>query len=266
MIKGNWAYGSGIHHAEWIHSGCFLTDGKDMVMGPNGQPRMMITHHPRSTIELKGNWDVLGLRGTGSYDYQLKDVEELFVPATLCYGFEAEETLRGGIQGSIGLTGYTAWGHTTFILGATRRILDELVKVARNRTDAFGKMMDGPSFKLEFAQAEARYRAARAFAYQSWQSLADSFEAGERATLDQITMIKLALRHTHDVASDVATFCHRAARGASLRDGVMQRFYRDIHAATQHILLADEVVMECGRALLGGVGPDAKWNVFGVDG
>ena len=25
-FRGNWAYGSGIHHAEWIHSGCFLTD------------------------------------------------------------------------------------------------------------------------------------------------------------------------------------------------------------------------------------------------
>ena len=50
------------------------------------------------------------------------------------------------------------------------------------------------------------------------------------------------------------------------RSGVLQRCYRDIHAATQHILLADEVVQECGRVLLGGTKPDAKWNVFGVEG
>jgi len=32
MIRGNWAYGSGIQHAEWVHSGCFLTDaaGKEL--------------------------------------------------------------------------------------------------------------------------------------------------------------------------------------------------------------------------------------------
>jgi indole-3-acetate monooxygenase len=267
MIKGQWAYGSGIEHAEWIHSGCFVTtEGGEVVKLANGQPRMIIAHHPRATIDLKGNWEVLGLRGTGSYDYVLKDVEELFVPETLCYGFEAEETKRGNLQGSLGLVGYTAWGHTTFILGVTRRMLDELVKVARSRTDAFGLMMDSATFKFEFARTEAKYRAARAFVYESWTSIADSFAAGEHASLDQLTMIKLALRHTHDVASDVATFCHRAARGASLRKGVLQMCYRDIHAGTQHILMADEVVQECGRALLGGSGANAKWGVFGIDG
>jgi alkylation response protein AidB-like acyl-CoA dehydrogenase len=267
MIKGQWAYGSGIHFAEWIHSGCFLLgpDG-EMVMMPNGQPRMLIAHHPRSTIELKGNWDVLGLRATGSYDYVLRDVEELFVPSDMCYMFEAEETLRGTIQGSIGLVGYTAWGHTTFILGATRRMLDETAKLARNRVDVFGKMMDSPTFKYEFALAEARFRASRAFAYEAWQSVADTFAKDERASAEQVTMIKLALRHTHDVASDVATFCHRAARGASLRPGILQRCYRDIHAATQHVLMADEVIQECGRVLLGGTGAGAKWGVFGVEG
>jgi hypothetical protein len=46
----------------------------------------------------------------------------------------------------------------------------------------------------------------------------------------------------------------------------MQRFYRDIHAGTQHILLADQIVEECGRALLGLTGDDAQWTVFGVSG
>jgi len=54
MIRGHWAYGSAIQHAEWIHSGCFVTDaeGKDMVILPSGQPKIVITHHPRATIKL----------------------------------------------------------------------------------------------------------------------------------------------------------------------------------------------------------------------
>jgi len=59
---------------------------------------------------------------------------------------------------------------------------------------------------------------------------------------------------------------HRAARGASLHNTPMQRFYRDIHSGTQHILMADQIVEECGRALLGLPGPDAHWTVFGVTG
>jgi hypothetical protein len=81
-----------------------------------------------------------------------------------------------------------------------------------------------------------------------------------------MTMIKLSLRHIHDVISEVGTFAHRAARGASLHNTAMQRCYRDIHSGTQHILMADQIVEECGKALLGLPGPGAQWTVFGVAG
>src|SRR3546814_12595957 len=59
MIRGNWAYGSGIQHAEWIHSGCIvMRDGKVSKL-PNGQTEIVIAHHPRDRVELKGNWEVL---------------------------------------------------------------------------------------------------------------------------------------------------------------------------------------------------------------
>ncbi len=267
MIKGHWSYGSGIHHAQWIHSGCFVTDDAgNMVKQANGQPEIVVTHHPRETIELKGNWDVLGLRATGSFDYTLKDADELFVPRHRCYSFNESKAKRGGPQGDLGLVGYTAWGHTTWALGVGRRMLDELAGLAAKRVDAFGKMNESATFKYEFARAEARFRSARAFAYQAWTSLAETFAAGGSASLEQIADVKLAMRHVHDVISDVGTFAHRAARGASLHNGVMQRFYRDIHSGTQHILMADEVVQECGRVYLGAVGDQAKWGVFGVDG
>jgi indole-3-acetate monooxygenase len=267
MIRGNWAYGSAISHAEWIHTGCFVTDpsGKDMVM-EYGHPKMIIAHHPRSTIKLLGNWNVLGLRATGSFDYTLSEGEELFVSTRTIYDFNHGPPRRGGIQGTLGLAGYTAWAHTSWALGVGRRILDELVKVIVNRTDAFGKSSDSASFKFQFAQAEARFRAAHALVYETWRGVAETCSRGEHPTFEQMTMIKLCLRHIHDVISDVGTFAHRAARGGSLRNTTMQRCYRDIHSATQHILLADQIVEEAGRALLGLTGPNAQWTVFGVAG
>jgi alkylation response protein AidB-like acyl-CoA dehydrogenase len=268
MIRGHWAYGSAIYHADWIHTGCFLTDPKtgEMLMGPNGQPKIIITHHPRSTIKLLGNWDVLGLRATGSFDYTIADAEELFVPSYLTYGFDMEAPLRGNAQGYLGLPGYSAWAHTGWGLGVGRRILDELVKVIVPRRDVFGMSRDSASFKFQFAQAEARYRAARALTYETWRGISETCARGERPTLEQMTMVKLGLRHLHDVISDVGTFAHRAARGASLHNTVMQRFYRDIHSGTQHILMADQMIEECGRALMGQTAPGAQWTVFGVAG
>jgi indole-3-acetate monooxygenase len=46
----------------------------------------------------------------------------------------------------------------------------------------------------------------------------------------------------------------------------MQRVYRDIHSGTQHILMADQIYEECGRALLGLPAADSHWTVFGVTG
>lgn len=268
MIRGHWAYGSAIAHAEWIHTGCFVTDpsGKDMVIQPNGQPKIVIAHHPRSTIKLLGNWDVLGLRATGSFDYELAEGEELFVPTYRTYDFDIGAPRRGGIQGTLGLAGWSAWAHSSWAIGVGRRMLDELIKVVVARTDPFGKSTDSASFKFQFAQAEAKFRAAHALVYTTWQGVSEACARGEKPTLHQMTMIKLALRHVHDVISDVATFAHRAARGGSLRNTVMQRFYRDIHSGTQHILMADQIFEEAGRALLGLPGPNAEWNVFGVVG
>ena len=264
MIKGNWAYGSAIYHAEWIHSGCFVMDGDEMKM-TDGHPVVVLCHHPRDTIELKGNWDVLGLRGTGSFDYTTVD-DELFVPAGQCFMFDSPTQIRGGIQYDSGLVGMTSWGHTSWALGVGRRALDELAGLARERADLFGRLCESPTFKLSFADAEAKYRAARAFVYSAWDSLCESAARGEPANVEQLALIRLAMRHIHNVISEVSTFAHRATRGASLRQGVLQRCYRDIHSGTQHLLLADEIIQECGRVLLGETGDNAKWTVFGVDG
>ena len=265
LIKGHWAYGSGIYHAEWIHSGCFIMDGEKMKLNQDGAPEIVLCQHPKSSIELKGNWDVLGLRGTGSYDYTLKE-PELFVPAHMCYMFDAVEPARGGPQYGTGLVGFTSWGHTSWALGVGRRALDELAKLARGRADVFGKLCDSASFRQSFADAEAKYRAARAFVYSAWDALSERVAKGEKPNLEEIALIRLAMRHLHNVISDLSTFAHRAARGASLRPSQLQRCYRDIHAGTQHILLADEIMQECGKVLLGATGADARWTMFGVKG
>jgi len=263
-IKGLWGYGSSIYHAEWIHSGCFITDSDwNMKLDEAGHPEIVLVHHPRDTIELKGNWDVLGLRGTGSYDYTVKD-GELFVAADTCFPFDNPRQARGGIQYGSGLVGLTSWGHTGWALGVGRRTLDELARLARERADVFGKLGDRASFKQSFAEAEAKYRAAHAFVYSAWDDMSESFAQGRPASAEQIALIRLAMRHLHDTISANATFAHRATRGASLRTSVLQRCYRDTHAGTQHILLADEIAQDCAKVLLGMAGDNAQWNVLGL--
>jgi alkylation response protein AidB-like acyl-CoA dehydrogenase len=265
MFKGNWSYGSGIHHADWIHSGCFIMDGDKMRMVADHVPDIVLCHHPKNTITLKGNWDVLGLRGTGSYDYTLTD-GEIFVPKHMTYKFNGDTPKRGGIQYSAGLVTITTWGHTGWALGVGRRTLDELAKMSHGRVDAFGKMTDSASFKQKFAEAEAKYRAARAFVYDSWEAVDEAYAKGREATVQELALIRMAMKYLHTVISENATFAHIASRGVSLRSGVLQRCYRDVHGGTQHLLLADEIQQECGRVMMGAISKDAVMTMFGVRG
>ena len=264
MVKGHWSYGSASYHAEWMHSGCFLMDGPNMKLDRFGKPEIILVHHPKDDIELKGNWDVLGLKGTGSYDYAVKQ-QELFVPDGMCWTLDAEP-IRGGIQYTAGIVALSAWGHTGWALGVGRRVLDELNKLARGRKDVFGILGNSPTFKQSYAEAEAKFRAAHAFAYRAWEDMGENFARGRHATLEQVALIRMAMRHLHDVVSEISTFAHRAARGHSLRPSILQRCYRDIHAGTQHIFLADEIVQECGRVLLGGASENSEWTIFNVRG
>src|SRR5690606_3714691 len=150
--------------------------------------------------------------------------EELFVPDYMVYNFYDDTgPKRGTAQGHIGLVGYTALCHTAWAIGAGRRVLDEMAEVIRRRQDPFGKSAESATFKFKYAQAEAKYRSARAFAYESWQAIAHRTANGDKPTQNQMTLVKLALRHIHDVVSEIGLFSYREARGAALHNTILQR-------------------------------------------
>lgn len=263
MVRGNWSYGSGIYHANWVHSGCVLMDNGKPVLDAHGHPTIIITYVPRSAIDLQDNWDVIGLRGSGSFDYAIAD--EIFVPSDRSYVYSKTDIERGGYQYSVGIVGFTAWGHTSFALGVGRRALDELAQIARGKSGPFGLLADAPSFQEKYARAEAQYRGARALVYAAWNDLDETLARERPATLEQIALIKLGFRYSHEVMSEVCTFAYNGGGGVALRPSRLQRCYRDLHAGLQHVLLSDQIMQDCGKVLMGHAKPDAHWNLLGLE-
>ena len=262
MIKGDWSYGSGIYHSNWVHSGCILMKDGQPVMDDHGGPIVLITYVPRNAIELKDNWDVMGLRGTGSFDYSIS--EERFVSDDHTYLYSKNIPERGGFHYSLGIVGFTAWGHTSFALGVGRHALDELAGIAKDKAGPFGILADSPSFQEKYAEAEAQYRAARALVYSAWNDLDESLLKEIPPTNEQLALIKLAFRYSHDVMSDVTTFAYKGGGGIALRTSPLQRCYRDLHAGVQHILLSDQIVQDCGKVLMGHIPEGAKMQLLGL--
>ena len=81
LVSGKWAFGSGGHHASWMGGHCHveLPDGS-LLKTENGSLLERTMLFRQDQIEWASTWDVVGLRGTGSDTYTVKD---LFVPEAL---------------------------------------------------------------------------------------------------------------------------------------------------------------------------------------
>jgi len=148
-LSGAWSFASGIKHATHIHT-------LGLVQGTN-EPRIFVL--PVGEASLIDNWDVLGLRATGSIDYTITDV---FVPEAYSHFAVTETPKRGGHLYRIGIIGFAAICHSAWACGIGRRLLDELAAKVRGGTGRSGSQAASETFHEQYAKAEASYRAARA--------------------------------------------------------------------------------------------------------
>ena len=251
-LSGKWRYGSGLLHAEYIHTGAqVFANGVLRCQAGSSNPETRIFIVPVGQATLLHNWDVLGLRATGSIDYEIEDV---FVPDEWTHLHLETVPQHGGDLFRIGLMGMSAIGHCGFALGIGRRVLDELVALAHakpGRSAMIAENGGGEGFQERFGAADAALRAARAFVFEAQADIERTAKAGRDLTTRQVTLARLALNHLTAVAADVCDFAYKYGGGAALRAGTLQRCFRDMHAGTQHASTGPAMLRECAKELLG---------------
>jgi alkylation response protein AidB-like acyl-CoA dehydrogenase len=150
LVSGSWQFASGLYHATHIH-----TAALDEQAG-----EMLVFTLPKEQATLVDNWDVMGLRATGSIDYHL---DEVFVPAEYVYPGPTTQPRVGGGLYRLGVANLAGIGHTGWALGVARRLLDEMQAIAAAKTGTPGAGVDTAEFHADYARAEASLRAARAW-------------------------------------------------------------------------------------------------------
>ncbi|GAB1479313.1 acyl-CoA dehydrogenase family protein [Paracoccaceae bacterium] len=258
-LTGKWSYGSGFSHATWSHSACFVDDGTGKpAKDEAGNVIVMCAHAPIPEHKQLGNWDVLGLKGTGSIDYAAEDV---FIAEDLVFPILTAPPQRLKELFSLGIVGLAAIGHTGWAMGAGRRMLDEIAKFARSKSGRAGLLGESEKFWYDYGRAEASYRAARAFVMEVWGDIEATAEAGKQMTTRQISLVHLAKAQIHEAGVEVCNFAYRASGGAGLRAGVIQRTFRDMMVAANHFTIAPSIVTSAGREI-GGQWTDRTWQFY----
>jgi indole-3-acetate monooxygenase len=239
QLTGAWNFASGSPHANWFIALAVIEGAEEA--------RVFIVPRDEVSVDTE-SWDVLGLRGTGSFDYT---IEDKFVPDARTYRAVPETPLRGGPLTKLGLVQTSTIGHTGWALGVGRRLLDELAALMQKKAGRAGQYAGSDSLLEQFADAEAKLRSARALAHETWTDVWDTLSNGGELSPRQGSLIRLSLNNATWSADEVGRFVYRAAGTSALRSGTIQRFYRDLHGGIQHILSAPAVQRQVGRELAG---------------
>ena len=103
-------------------------DGKPRL-GPDGKPLDLRTFiFPKSSVTMADDWHVMGLKGTGSVSYSVKD---LFVPEDFSFTRESDADRREtGPLYHFSMFNLFGVGFSGVALGIARRALDDFIKLA----------------------------------------------------------------------------------------------------------------------------------------
>lgn len=249
-LTGSWSFASGIKHGTHIHTLGLIEE--------TGEPRIFVL--PVEKARLIDNWDVMGLRGTGSIDYTIEDV---FVPESYTHFAVTETPKRGGSLFTLGIIGFAAMCHSGWAMGIGRRLLDECAALVQERGGAAGPQGSSPTFQEDYARAEAVYRSARAYVIETWADVGATLDRNESVSVRQHSLIRSAMTHITEASHEVSRFVYKAAGTSGLRAGTVQRLFRDMHAGTQHVIASPPVFQAIGREL-SGLGEGQRWQFLNL--
>ncbi len=95
-------------------------------------------------------------------------------------------------------------------------------------------------------------RSARAFYYETIEAAWDKALQGKPIPVEQRRDMRLATTHAVQASVRVVDAMYTLAGGSSVYDtSDLQRRFRDVHVATQHIMVAPSTLETVGRLMLG---------------
>ena len=250
-VTGAWQFGSGTGHSEYVCAGFLPMEGGEAIMGEGGLPIMLVAVVPREEVVFTDGWHVQGLKGTGSYDYELNDV---LVPERRTYPLTTREPRRGGPLYSFGVMPITGCGHAAWALGVARSAIDDVVELAMERTrmGEESSIAHKLTFQRDLAHREAMWRAAHRLVVDTYTDMQVRVEAGDSLTPAMRADMRMAATYATEASRDVVEWAHLAAGTAAIREGTrLERAFRDLYTGTQHAFISEKTYTDAAKLMLG---------------
>ncbi|HWB48923.1 MAG TPA: acyl-CoA dehydrogenase family protein [Stellaceae bacterium] len=262
-VTARWSFASGSHHASWL--GCHVpvvqADGSPLVEA-DGTPTVRTIVFPKSETKFTDIWHTMGLRGTGSDQYEVKD---LFVPEahtlrSITRNSPRERREPGLLYCFSSLSLYAA-GFAGVATGCARSMLASFIELARDKIPRGARvtLRNNNVIQREVALAEARLSAGWGYLLHGLQDITAAVRERGHITLDERMQIRLAATFCIHTALEVADILYQAAGATAIfNDNPFERPWRDVHSVSQQ-LQGRQVHFETVGQHLMGLEPDTGW-------
>lgn len=239
IYSGRHRYSSGIDHVQWVICGGHIRDeGKP--------PRRCFFVIPKSDTTVIDDWHVIGLTGTGSKSFEIKDV---FVPAhRILDGDQSDEGAGPGTKLNKAAVfrmprhDIAGTGFASIAIGVAEGLFDDYAKYTRTRSSRGVAVSEQMGTQIGVGHSAAELQAAARLAIGCAREAMAVLARGEKLSREQRQQTRLSSAFAGQLALSAAQRLFNAAGGRALfLDGAMQRQMRDILAVAAHRSLAWDI-------------------------
>lgn len=253
IANGRWPWGSGVHHSDWMLGGCVLPS-------EDQRPLPVLALFRRDELEIIDTWNPLGLAGSGSHDYEVRDVR-----------IDADRVLRlGALQSyaespmyKLPLFPMIAPGVASVAIGLAERLLAELAGAGGSRRRPYSAVAIASAQRVqhELGRLQTLQRSATLNFEHALSKAVDAAATDTLTDLESIETIA-ACSFAVDTAVEVTSFVYRTLGGSSVAAGsVVHDGFRDCHTLSQHAQVSPYNFEVLGQWLLTG---DTDWKFYRI--
>jgi len=252
LIKdAQWPFVSGSPYADWFYFGAPVDDG-------NGGMEMAIIVIPRKDVEVLDDWNVIGLRGSGSNSVVVK---EIFVPD---YRVSLDRLAQKGHYIIEELQDNPLY-RTPFVPSLTLSIAAPALGIAQGGFDLhmervrkagigntfYSKMSDAAVTHLQISEIDMKLECARMLFRQAINDLDDYSTRGQDFTQKESIRIKAVFGYANQQCKEAYDLMLAGAGSIfSYNNNVFQTFYRDFITMHLHGFITPSSLMETyGRVM-----------------
>ena len=231
-LSGRWNFSSGIRHATWVAALVPIghRDQGDDASSDRRELRTLLI--PKEDVHIVDVWQVNGLRGTGSFSFE---VDDLFVPGYRSYS-PSDGPREDGALYVIPTSLLFPSGFATVALGIARASLDAAIELAGVKLADQRMLRDKSTTQRQIGMAEANWSSARAFLRESASSVWDGARKNHSLTTEERIRLRLSSTHAIRTAAEVVDVAYTVCGSNSIFSiNPVQRRFQDVHVITQQV-------------------------------